>query len=550
MSSARNVLWIMCDQLRFDYLGCSGSTGIKTPTIDALAKRGVRFTQAYAQSTTCGPSRMSAYTGRYVRSHGATYNNIPLRVDELTIGDHLSRIGVRCLLYGKSHVEPNYVTIERLGISKTSDAGRRLIHGGFESMIRHDGDSVVDDHDTDYRAYLTERGYKGENLWKEWAATARDDNGALLNGFLYKNSRQPARISAEHSESTFLTTKAVEFITSEAASSEPWMMHLSYVKPHWPYLAPEPYHTLYGAEDVPLVNRTQTEQCLPHPFIRSFMEQNYSRVFAKEEARSCVVPTYMGLISQIDTELQRVVDALTEQKLLDNTLIIFSADHGDYLGDHWLGEKYLFHDPSVRIPLIVVDPNPSANKTRGSSSDTLVEHIDILPTLLDWFDADVPGHVLEGQSLIPLLHETEQTDSKEFVVSEYDFSFDYARHALNTPIGMSNATMISTDHWKLWHIDGAPPILFDRKNDPLETKDLGSERGYETARSKMYDRLHEWSSGRRWRTTFSNAQIEVIANRARHYDAWIEDGFLIGYWDHDAVNEELSKRDKAPKQST
>ena len=104
MAAGRNILFIMCDQLRFDYLGCYGHPHLKTPNIDALAARGVRFDRAYVQSPVCGPSRMSFYTGRYMRSHGANWNGFPLRVDEPTLGDHLGALGMRTVLVGKTHM--------------------------------------------------------------------------------------------------------------------------------------------------------------------------------------------------------------------------------------------------------------------------------------------------------------------------------------------------------------------------------------------------------------------------------------------------------------
>ena len=114
MTAPRNVLFIMCDQLRHDYLGVYGHPHIRTPAIDRLAARGVRFTNAYVQSPICGPSRMSAYTGRYMRSHGSTWNGIPLRVGEPTLGDHLAEIGVRNVLVGKTHMVPDREGMARL----------------------------------------------------------------------------------------------------------------------------------------------------------------------------------------------------------------------------------------------------------------------------------------------------------------------------------------------------------------------------------------------------------------------------------------------------
>ena len=113
----RNILFIMCDQLRADYLSCYGHPYLNTPHIDRLAARGVRFTRAYAQSSICGPSRMSAYTGRYVRSHGSTWNGVPLRVGEPTLGDHLRELGMSVVVIGKTHMAADWEGIRRLGIS-------------------------------------------------------------------------------------------------------------------------------------------------------------------------------------------------------------------------------------------------------------------------------------------------------------------------------------------------------------------------------------------------------------------------------------------------
>ena len=139
MSRPKNVLWIMCDQLRYDYLGCTGHPTLKTPNIDAMAKRGVRFSNAYVQSPICGPSRMSFYTGRYMRSHGSHWNGWPLRVGEPTLGDHLKKIGVRNVLVGKTHMTPDLEGLKMLGIAPDSIIGVHVAECGFEPYERDDG---------------------------------------------------------------------------------------------------------------------------------------------------------------------------------------------------------------------------------------------------------------------------------------------------------------------------------------------------------------------------------------------------------------------------
>ena len=139
MARAKNILFIMFDQLRFDYLSCYGHPHLHTPHIDGLAARGVRFTRAYVQSPVCGAARMSAYTGRYVHSHGAAWNNFPLKVGEMTIGDHLRKIGVESWLVGKTHMRADAEGMARLGLAPDSMIGARVAECGFDAWVREDG---------------------------------------------------------------------------------------------------------------------------------------------------------------------------------------------------------------------------------------------------------------------------------------------------------------------------------------------------------------------------------------------------------------------------
>ncbi|SHF18415.1 Sulfatase [Ruegeria intermedia] len=139
MAKARNILFIMFDQLRWDYLSCYGHPHLHTPNIDRLAARGVRFTRAYIQSPICGSSRMSTYTGRYVQSHGASWNGIPLKVGELTMGDHLRKAGMDCWLVGKTHMRADAEGMARLGLEPDSLIGARVAECGFDVFERDDG---------------------------------------------------------------------------------------------------------------------------------------------------------------------------------------------------------------------------------------------------------------------------------------------------------------------------------------------------------------------------------------------------------------------------
>ena len=159
----------------------------------------------------------------------------------------------------------------------------------------------------------------------------------------------------------------------------------------------------------------------PHPVFAAYMDMRYSRNMARDEAREKVIPTYMGLIKQIDDQMGVLMQFLEARGLLDTTMIVFTSDHGDYLGDHWMGEKDLFHDQSAKIPLIVIDPSREADATRGTVSDALVEAIDLAPTFIEYFGGKPPDHILEGRSLLPLLHGAAPADWRKVVFSEYDY---------------------------------------------------------------------------------------------------------------------------------
>jgi arylsulfatase A-like enzyme len=163
-------------------------------------------------------------------------------------------------------------------------------------------------------------------------------------------------VEERHSETPYTTDRAIDFIRD--AGSKPWVLHLSYIKPHWPYVAPAPYHQMYSASDALPPARSDAERTDRHPVMAGFQRFTPSRSFSSPGVREAVIPVYMGLISQVDDHLGRLFRHLEASGRLQDTLVVLTSDHGDYLGDHWLGEKELFHDAVVRVPMIVADPRP------------------------------------------------------------------------------------------------------------------------------------------------------------------------------------------------
>ena len=526
MARAKNVIWIMCDQLRYDYLGCTGHPTLKTPNIDAMAKRGVRFSNAYVQSPICGPSRMSFYTGRCMRSHGSHWNGWPLRVGEPTLGDHLKNIGVRNVLVGKTHMAPDLEGLKALGVAPDSIIGVHVSECGFERYERDDGLHPTGRPRPRYDSYLRELGYDAPNPWEHWANSAAADDGELQNGWLLVHADKAARIPEELSETPYMTRRAMDFIAELVADGRPWCLHLSYIKPHWPYIAPEPYASMYGPKDVLPAIRSEKERQEAHPVFAAYMDMRYSRNMSRDEAREKVIPAYMGLIKQIDDQMGVLMRFLEERSLTDTTMIVFTSDHGDYLGDHWMGEKDLFHEQSAKIPLIVIDPAASADVTRGTVCDALVEAIDLAPTFIEYFGGTPPDHILEGRSLMPLLR-GEKPPWREVVFSEYDYAMQEVRLKLDQPIDRCRLFMVFDGRWKYIHTSGYRPMLYDLQSDPQEFADRGEDPACAGTIARLQAALFDWALHPKGHITTPNAKIAQYAGGQMQ----VKGGILIGIWD-------------------
>jgi arylsulfatase A-like enzyme len=526
MGKVRNVLFIMCDQLRADHLSCAGHPHLETPHIDSLARRGVLFPRAYVQSGVCGPSRMSYYTGRYMFSHGATWNRVPLSLREATIGDYLRPAGLRVALAGKTHMLPDTEGLERYGIEGGSALAALVRAGGFEELDRYDGHSPPGE-ESGYAAYLRAHGYQSDDPWSDFVISADgppDSEGVVkpVSGWHMRNVHLPARVAEEHSETAYMTREAMRFV--EEMGERPWFLHLSYVKPHWPYMAPAPYHKLFGAQHCLPINRARSELEDQHPVLAAYRRHEESLSFQRPEAPAIVRPAYMGLIKQIDDWLGRLFEQLQRRGRFDDTLIFFTSDHGDFLGDHWLGEKEMFYEEALRVPFIVYDPDPAADSTRGTVDARFVEAVDVVPTALAALEQPGQEHLVEGRSLLPLLRGAETQAWRDAVFSELDYSFREARLLLRRRPRDCRAIMARTDRWKYVWWQDFRPMLFDLANDPRELRDLGGEAAYGHIRREMEERIAVWLKARKTRVTVGDAYVEArTATHKKH-------GIHFGVW--------------------
>ena len=520
MSPVRNVLFVMCDQLRRDHLSCYGGR-VPTPNLDRLAARGVRFDNAFVQSGVCGPSRMSYYTGRYMSSHGATWNNVPLSVAESTLGDYLRGAGRVATLAGKTHVLPDDEGLARLGIEIESERGALLRAGGFVEVDRYDGHTPPGC-ESGYADFLRARGYDSADPWSDFVISA-DGGDRVVSGWQMRNVHLAARVAEEHSETAYMTDVALDWLRERGET--PWVLHLSYVKPHWPYMAPAPYHQMFRAADVgPIVRGPQDGTPDEHPVVRAYREHDECVSFAREEVARHVRPAYMGLVAQVDHHIGRVLDALEASGQLRETLVLFTSDHGEYLGDRGLGEKELFYDEVVRAPFIIADPDHRADSTRGRADAHIVEAVDVVPTILDALGIAIASHRIEGRSLLPLTRNESAAAWRDCAFCELDYSFRRARRVLGRDVHGCRAFMARTAEWKYVHWKGFRPQLFDLVRDPTERTDLGAAPGYERVRAELHARLFDWLADLARRTTVADARVEerTDSHRAR--------GIHIGIW--------------------
>ena len=416
----------------------------------------------------------------------------------------------------------------RLGLTPDTEIGARQAECGFDAWVRDDGlwadgpDGYYDEKRSPYNAYLNAKGYESENPWADFANAGIEEDGDIASGWMFKNADKPANIREEDSETPWLTRETIAFMEQ---AKGPWCAHVSYIKPHWPYIVPAPYHEMYDERHIVDPVRSQAERETDHPLMRAYLEARVCRSFARDHVREHVIPAYMGLIKQLDDNLGRLFAWMDEKGLSQNTIIAFTSHHGDYMGDHWMGDKDFYHEMAVKVPLIIADPRPEADPTRGRVSDALVEMIDLAPTFMNALCCAPKPHVIEGRDLTPILHDRDGF-SRQYAISEHDYHWSDMAAALGVPQEDAHTTMILDGRWKYIACEAFSPILFDLEIDPDELTDLGRSDVPEhiEVRARMNAALLKWATRHHTRITATPA---VLARQKRA----AKDGILIGFWD-------------------
>ena len=463
-----NFLFITADQWRGDCLSALQHPCVQTPALDALAAEGVLFARHYCQAVPCGPSRASLHTGLYLMNHRSVINGTPLDRRHANWAQLLRSDGYDPVLFGytDTSVDPRDYPPDHPAL--TTFEG--LLPGLKPEVLLNEGDLVS---------------------WAEWLRSQGHPIPERLYDLFLTRTNQPEweaggpapaplALDAAHHDTRFLTDRAIDYITRASGSAGPgWCVHLSLLRPHPPWVAPAPYNAMYPPEALPGFLRAPTPaEESAHPWLSYQMQQRGARVPADARTLRRLKASYFGLMSEVDDNLGRLMSALASLGEREKTFIIFTSDHGEQMGDHWLMGKCGYFDQSYHVPLIIRDPTAAADGTRGTRVNAFTEHVDIMPTLLHRAGIEAPA-ACDGRSLLPWLQSVQgATGWRDAAHWEFDFrdpADPAIEQALGLPMGACNLAVIRDDNYKYVHFAGLPSLLFDLQADPNESIDRSRE---------------------------------------------------------------------------
>ncbi|HPO16219.1 MAG TPA: sulfatase-like hydrolase/transferase [Candidatus Hydrogenedentes bacterium] len=477
----RNVLLIIADEFRADCLSALGHPMVKTPNLDALARDGVLFTKCFVQAAPCGPSRMSIYTGRYMCSHQSLDNKTPLAEADDTLGMHLRRHGHAPGIMGYNDYAYDPRILPEGHPNKTSLNYDNFLPG-FDVVLFHEYDSP------EWYAGLIKKGYPEALCHRNTMYYPEEPEEGFGE---HLGCIHPARYRAEDSEAQFLTSTAIDFATLRKDAG--WFLSLNYVKPHGPYICPAPYHEMYDPKEVPLPVRRPEELTNPLPYfarIGQYAQDQLMKEYEWRELRAC----YYGMITELDACLGRLFQFLKDTGQWDSTLIIFTSDHGSYMGDHYMQGKSHFYDSAMRVPYIVRDPSPEADATRGTKVDDFIESIDIAPTVCEFLG--VPRHErFQGHSVLGYTRGTQNTPLRNRIFHEF-FYYSLLKPEIRdvTNPDACRSWTVRDNHFKYVQFgeETLPPLLFDLQNDPGEFDNLAQKPEYAAVVAEYCQHLIRW----------------------------------------------------------
>ena len=476
-----NLLFITADQWRGDCLSALGHPTVKTPNLDALAQDGVLFTRHYANAVPCGPSRASLHTGMYLQNHRSSTNGTPLDARHTNWALELGREGYDPVLFG-------YTDTARDPREEIAESPWLKTYEGPLPGIRPV--CMMGTWPTPWTDWLKANGH-------EVPDDIRFAYGVRRDGPDYEHGApvpRPLIYDKDINDTAFLTNHLIDYLKS---AKNPFAAHLSLLRPHPPWVASEPYNAMYDPETVPDFSRRDTveDEGTQHPWLAHQLAQKLFQAPGNEKKLRRMKAVYYGLMSEVDHHIGRIMAALKETGLIDNTLVIFTSDHGEQMGDHWLIGKCGYFDGSYHIPLIVRDPRPSANQTRGARVNRFTENVDLMPTMLDFAGHPIPVQC-DGKSLRSFLEgDKDPAGWRSQAHWEFDFrdpADDKAERALDLTLHQCTMNIIRDERYKYVHFTGSAPLFFDLEKDPGEFTNRATDPAYTSRVLDYAQKLLSW----------------------------------------------------------
>ncbi|MBN2639530.1 MAG: sulfatase-like hydrolase/transferase [Bacteroidales bacterium] len=459
----KNLLFIMTDQQQYIAMGMAGNKVLKTPNLDRLAREGAFFKNAYSACAVSGPARSSILTGCTVERTGVNTNSKTYYYNDEkvmampTFDEILTDQGYRCEYYGKWHSLSSHAEIYRNPKQESLDGMSVFGHGGqnhvYIDYINHHFPKAPLDAGELYDSF-TQRPYVPDPLDKFYGQNYQDVEQA------YKKAVQPdfhgkLLVPAEHSFTAFQAKETLEAL--ERLKDTTFSITCSFHFPHSPLIAPEPYYSMYLPSDMP-VPESIIDEMDNSPYRNANGRLSHPE-YADAEKIQYMISNYYGLITEIDDWVGRILQKLDELGLSDNTLVVFTSDHGEMLGAHGLREKNVFYEESSHIPLMIKSPGAIQTNT---FVEGYVSHVDIFATILDYLEAG--QYPSDGKSLRGLIEGTDD-DYGKYVVTEWNYRGD-----------VSPNYMIVKDGWKLLipysKESKVLNALYNLNEDPYEMNNL------------------------------------------------------------------------------
>ncbi len=509
-----NVVFIITDQQRADHVGFGGNPVLDTPNIDRIAAAGTVFDRAYVANPICMPNRSSILTGRMPSRHGVRFNGISLDWGANTFVRALREAGYRTALVGKSHLQ-NMGHMPGVGTALFGDrppaTSPRWPDGwdAWEDLERHRTGPVdvpADFYGFDHVDLVVDHADEAGGHYHQWLVAQGVDRAAMCgpDNALERYEGWPTQVyktalPPELHPTSYVTMRAVEQLEAAAAGGAPFFLHVGYPDPHHPFTPPGEWYHRYDPADVgvpesfddphtdsmPHFQALLTRRGSPHPVFTPAMWAP-----TEEQLREATAREY-GSIAFIDHGVGQILGALDRLGLAENTVVVFTTDHGDMFGDHGMILKAVTHyDAVIRTPLAIATPAGTATgtegrRTDGRRTDALVSSLDLSATLLDLcLGSPAAYHGMEGRSLVPLL-DGSGTEGRDDVLVEEDEMID----VLGSGRPLRMRTLV-TGSARLTLYDGmAHAELFDRTEDPNELRNLWADPAGRALRAEMTERL-------------------------------------------------------------